>query len=70
MFHGKRSIELISHVRDRQGHDRRYAINYSKAAAALGYSPARDLARGLISTVEWYLREANWWLNLNHAVEF
>jgi dTDP-glucose 4,6-dehydratase len=69
VFHGKRSIELISHVRDRQGHDRRYAINYSKATAALGYSPARDLASGLTSTVEWYLREPNWWSNLNHAAE-
>jgi dTDP-glucose 4,6-dehydratase len=69
VFHGKRAIELISHVRDRQGHDRRYAINYAKAAASLGYSPTRDLASGLISTVNWYLREAKWWRDLNRAAE-
>src|SRR6185437_9366345 len=36
----KRAIELITHVRDRLGHDRRYAINYTKAEKELGYAPA------------------------------
>ena len=43
---GSTAIELISHVRDRPGHDRRYAIDYRKAARELGYAPARDLAAG------------------------
>ena len=61
IFNGKQAIQLISHVRDRPGHDRRYAINYSKAARALGYSPARALSQGLASTVDWYLRHVKWW---------
>src|SRR5580692_5590166 len=42
-----RADHLITHVRDRLGHDRRYAIDYTKAGDALGYAPARDLATGL-----------------------
>jgi dTDP-glucose 4,6-dehydratase len=71
MFKGARSAELIAHVRDRAGHDRRYAINYSKAARHLGYSPGRDLSKGLASTVDWYLRQAKWWrvlLDRDYAV--
>ena len=54
-------MELITHVRDRLGHDRRYAINYSKAQRELGYSPARTLSAGLDSTLDWYLGNAGWW---------
>ena len=43
--------ELIEHVRDRPGHDRRYAIDYSKAARELGYMPKRDLRAGLRETL-------------------
>jgi dTDP-glucose 4,6-dehydratase len=64
VFNGSRAAQLISHVRDRPGHDRRYAINYSKAARILGYSPARDLVTGLTATVDWYLREVAWWQQL------
>ena len=58
---GKRAAELIMHVRDRLGHDRRYAINYAKAAKELGYAPARDLAKGLGATLDWYLANVPWW---------
>ena len=58
---GRRSADLITHVRDRPGHDRRYAIDYSKANRELGYTPARDLATGLAATLEWYLANAPWW---------
>jgi dTDP-glucose 4,6-dehydratase len=64
IFNGKRAAQLITHVRDRPGHDRRYAINYSKAARSLGYSPARDIRSGLASTVEWYLQRVDWWQGL------
>jgi dTDP-glucose 4,6-dehydratase len=66
-FHGRSSTELIRHVRDRKGHDRRYAVNYSKAAARLGYAPSRDLASGLKSTVAWYLGETEWWRGIDRA---
>src|SRR5882762_5674019 len=57
----KRAVDLITHVRDRLGHDRRYAINYTKAKHDLGYAPARDLAAGLRSTLDWYLANTRWW---------
>ncbi len=58
---GGRAIDLITHVKDRPGHDRRYAINFSKAAKELGYAPARDLARGLEATLDWFLQNTPWW---------
>jgi dTDP-glucose 4,6-dehydratase len=58
---GKRAVDLITHVRDRLGHDRRYAINYAKAQRELGYAPARDLASGLAATLDWYLANTQWW---------
>jgi dTDP-glucose 4,6-dehydratase len=63
-FNGKGALELIAHVRDRPGHDRRYAIDYSKASRDLSYAPARDLESGLMATVDWYLREVKWWQDL------
>jgi len=58
---GKQSSGLIEYVRDRPGHDRRYAINYGKAARELGYAPSRDLACGLQETLGWYFSNASWW---------
>jgi dTDP-glucose 4,6-dehydratase len=57
----RRAIDLITHVRDRLGHDRRYAIDYAKAERELGYVPARDLAKGLSATLDWYLANIGWW---------
>ena len=61
---GKRALDLITHVRDRPGHDRRYAINFAKAQRDLGYSPARNLEQGLRSTLDWYLTQTSWWQSL------
>jgi dTDP-glucose 4,6-dehydratase len=58
---GGTARDLITHVRDRPGHDRRYAIDYGKAARELGYQPSRSLAEGLDSTVDWYLTHTPWW---------
>jgi len=58
---GKRAADLITHVRDRPGHDRRYAIDYSKAARELSYAPARNLTQGLGATLEWYIDHMGWW---------
>ncbi len=58
---GRRSDTLITHVRDRPGHDRRYAIDYRKAQRELGYQPARDLETGLRATFRWYLDNTAWW---------
>lgn len=58
---GGRAVDFITHVRDRLGHDRRYAIDYAKAGRELGYAPARDLAQGLRATIDWYLANPRWW---------
>jgi dTDP-glucose 4,6-dehydratase len=58
---GGHAVDLITHVRDRPGHDRRYAIDFRKAQRDLGYFPSRDLERGLRETFEWYLSNRAWW---------
>jgi len=51
---------LIKHVTDRPGHDRRYAMNITKIQRELGWSPKHDLRSGLRETVEWFLQNSNW----------
>jgi dTDP-glucose 4,6-dehydratase len=51
---------LIRFVKDRPGHDRRYAIDSSKLQRELGWSPRHDLDTGLSETVRWYARNAAW----------
>jgi dTDP-glucose 4,6-dehydratase len=58
---GRTAAQLIEHVRDRPGHDRRYAIDFRKARRDLGYAPTRDLASGLRQTLDWYLLNRAWW---------
>jgi dTDP-glucose 4,6-dehydratase len=53
--------ELITFVPDRPGHDFRYAIDFSKLNAELGWSPRHSFESGLISTVTWYLENRSWW---------
>jgi dTDP-glucose 4,6-dehydratase len=52
--------ELRSFVPDRPGHDRRYAIDSSKARTELGWRPQRSFAKGLAETVRWYLDHRDW----------
>jgi dTDP-glucose 4,6-dehydratase len=58
---GRSSAELIAFVKDRPGHDRRYAIDFRKAERELGFRPAVPVAEGLQRTFEWYLQNEAWW---------
>jgi dTDP-glucose 4,6-dehydratase len=51
---------LITHVADRPGHDRRYAIDCSKLERDLGWTPAKTFSGGLQETVDWYLENPGW----------
>jgi dTDP-glucose 4,6-dehydratase len=52
--------QLIEFVKDRPGHDRRYAMNIGKIQHALGWSPTVELTEGIELTVEWYLANLDW----------
>ena len=52
--------DLKTFVTDRPGHDRRYAIDSTRAQEELGWRPAHDLASGLAATVQWYLDHQDW----------
>ncbi|MBX7202795.1 MAG: dTDP-glucose 4,6-dehydratase [Bacteroidia bacterium] len=54
------SAGLISFVKDRAGHDMRYAIDFTKLNTALGWKPSLDFREGLQKTVVWYLENENW----------
>jgi len=56
-----KSKELISFVTDRPGHDRRYAIDPTKAKQVLGYTPEESFASGIDKTIDWYLAHEDWW---------
>ncbi|QBY54030.1 dTDP-glucose 4,6-dehydratase [Cupriavidus oxalaticus] len=52
--------DQIAFVKDRPGHDRRYAIDASKLARELGWKPAETFESGLLKTVQWYLHNQDW----------
>ncbi|MTI61999.1 MAG: dTDP-glucose 4,6-dehydratase [Firmicutes bacterium] len=61
---------LIKFVKDRPGHDRRYAIDYTKLRQDLGWRPKYDFSRGLKETIEWYCSNEDWWRVLKtHRME-
>ena len=53
---------LITYVKDRPGHDFRYAMDPSGAEAALGWRAKHDFESGLAQTIAWYLDNEAWWL--------
>jgi len=52
---------LMQYVADRPGHDRRYAIDFSKIEREIGWKPRYSLDEGLRRTVRWYTEQENWW---------
>ena len=57
---GKGYRDLITYVKDRPGHDRRYAIDFSRACRELGWKPSVNFREGLTRTVRWYLDNPEW----------
>ena len=56
--------DLIDFVDDRPGHDQRYAIDASKIQSTLGFSPAETFESGLTNTINWYLNNSGWSLDI------
>jgi dTDP-glucose 4,6-dehydratase len=52
---------LITYVKDRPGHDVRYAIDATKIAQELNWTPEETFESGIRKTVEWYLNNQQWW---------
>ena len=52
---------LIDYVKDRPGHDFRYAINSDKIKKELGWVPKESFKSGIEKTVNWYLKNSEWW---------
>lgn len=55
-----RPESLITHIQDRPGHDRRYAIDSAKITANLGWKPTYTFEAGIRETIQWYLKNQNW----------
>ena len=54
------SEELITHVADRLGHDRRYGIDPTKIKEDLGWYPETPFEKGIVLTIDWYLAHPDW----------
>ena len=64
-----RGPELIRHVQDRKGHDRRYAIDCARLQA-LGWQPRHSFEQALAQTVSWYGEHAGWWRAIRGSADF
>ena len=59
--HLKKSEDLIQYVKDRPGHDRRYAIDSSKIQQEIGWTPTFTFESAIAKTIDWYLGNKDWW---------
>ena len=57
----KKPHSLIKYVKDRPGHDRRYAMDFSKINKETGFIPEYNLEKGLDDTIDWYIKNESWW---------
>lgn len=59
-----RPESLITHVKDRPGHDRRYGIDSTKTMVELGWKPQHSFETGIKETIRWYLKHREWWTRI------
>lgn len=59
---------LIKFVQDRPGHDRRYAIGWTKIKDSLGWQPLYSFSEGLKQTIKWYIEHSDWWKRIKSGV--
>jgi len=64
-----KSEDLIEFIKDRPGHDRRYSIKCEKIKK-LGWSAETDFEKGLAFTIEWYIKNKNWWRKIKYSKSF
>jgi dTDP-glucose 4,6-dehydratase len=57
----KKPASLIHFVKDRPGHDRRYSISTDKISRELDWKPQSFFGESIVSTIQWYLRQEEWW---------
>lgn len=62
--HGRNSNSLITFIKDRPGHDLRYAINTTKISNELSFSPKETFESGIRKTIQWYIDNTSWWFSL------
>ena len=58
--------DLITHVKDRPGHDFRYAIDSTKIQKKLGWKPLESFETGIYKTIRWYLNNESWWRDIQN----
>ena len=59
---------MIEFVKDRPGHDRRYAIDWQKIRDELGWKPEHDFDTCLGKTIEWYKENQGWWKRVKNSI--
>ena len=61
LAHLGKDESMIRYVKDRPGHDRRYAMDFAKLTAELEWRPRIDFATGMAETIDWYVARKDWW---------
>lgn len=66
---GKDFKQNVKFIKDRPGHDRRYAVNWTKINKELGWKPKYDFGKWLQKTVDWYIKNEWWWKEMKKVSE-
>ena len=59
--------QLISYVKDRPGHDRRYAVDSQKIYKELNWKAKESFSAGIKNTIKWYMNNEDWWRDIQKS---